>query len=76
MQEVTDPARRAVNPKPKWAVPIELIEWQAAYTQEVLPCACRLRHVSSRVCCLRCLSCRQRDGCNPHGFLGLQLEAC
>lgn len=42
MQEVSDPARRAVNPAPKWAVPIELIEWQAAYTQEVwlccLPC--------------------------------------
>ena len=36
MQEVSDPARRAVNPNPKWAVPIELIEWQAAYTQEVL----------------------------------------
>ena len=35
MQEVTDPARRAVNPSPKWAVPIELIEWQASYTQEV-----------------------------------------
>ena len=33
MQSVEDPARREVNPNPKWEVPIELIEWQCSYTQ-------------------------------------------
>lgn len=34
MQSVDDPARREVNPNPKWEVPIELIEWQCSYTQK------------------------------------------
>lgn len=33
MQAAADPARRADNPKPKWAVPQQLIEFQPAYTQ-------------------------------------------
>ena len=30
-QPADDPARRAHNDRPKWAVPVELIEWQPAY---------------------------------------------
>lgn len=32
-QPVDDPGRLADNPHPKWEVPLELIEWQPAYTQ-------------------------------------------
>ena len=35
MQSVDDPARKETNPNPKWAVPTEVIEWQASYTQQV-----------------------------------------
>jgi hypothetical protein len=34
MQSINDPDRQLVNPNPKWPVPIELIEWQPAYTQK------------------------------------------
>ena len=34
MQSVEDPVRKETNPNPKWEVPFELIEWQAAYTQK------------------------------------------
>lgn len=33
MQEVDDLARKETNAQPKWAVPVEVIEWQPAYTQ-------------------------------------------
>ena len=33
MQPVTDASRFKVNPIPKWAVPLELIEWQPVYHQ-------------------------------------------
>ena len=35
MQSVEDPGRLVHNPKPKWEVPLELIEWQPSYTQRV-----------------------------------------
>ncbi len=35
MQAVDDPDRRAYNTNPKWPVPLEFIEWQPSYTQEV-----------------------------------------
>lgn len=34
MQAVGDPERLATNPKPKWEVPIEVIEWQPSYVQK------------------------------------------
>ncbi|KAK9807648.1 hypothetical protein WJX72_005276 [[Myrmecia] bisecta] len=34
MQAVNEPERLATNPRPKWPVPFELIEWQPAYTQQ------------------------------------------
>ncbi|CAG9464295.1 unnamed protein product [Pedinophyceae sp. YPF-701] len=33
MQPVSDPERRRANPRPKWEVPLELIEWQPGYAQ-------------------------------------------
>ncbi len=33
MQAVDDPGRFAHNPRPKWEVPLELIEFQPSYTQ-------------------------------------------
>ena len=33
MQPVSDTSRFKVNPLPKWAVPLELIEWQPVYHQ-------------------------------------------
>ena len=33
MQSVSDKARALTNPNPKWAVPIEAIEWQPSYSQ-------------------------------------------
>eukprot|EP00798_Chlamydomonas_sp_ICE-L_P002827 gene2827-4976_t len=35
-QATDDPARKEVNPEPKWDVPIELIEWQPVYHQDGL----------------------------------------
>lgn len=35
MQSVEDPERLVNNPHPKWEVPIEVIEWQPSYTQQV-----------------------------------------
>ena len=35
MQVVNDPDRKAYNTNPKWPVPLEFIEWQPSYTQEV-----------------------------------------
>ena len=35
MQAVEDPGRLVHNPKPKWEVPLEPIEWQPSYTQKV-----------------------------------------
>ncbi len=40
MQSVEDPDRRANNPNPKWEVPIDVIEWQPSYTQEVCATTC------------------------------------
>ena len=36
MQSVEDRARRENNPNPKWEVPIDVIEWQPSYTQQVV----------------------------------------
>jgi hypothetical protein len=36
MQSVEDRARRDNNPNPKWEVPIDVIEWQPSYTQQVV----------------------------------------
>lgn len=33
MQAVGDPERLKTNPRPKWAVPEEVIEWQPSYVQ-------------------------------------------
>lgn len=33
MQAVADPARLKTNPRPKWPVPEEVIEWQPSYVQ-------------------------------------------
>ena len=35
MQAVDDPKRKHDNTNPKWAVPLEFIEWQPSYTQQV-----------------------------------------
>ena len=35
MQRIDDPDRKAYNTNPKWEVPLEFIEWQPSYTQEV-----------------------------------------
>jgi hypothetical protein len=33
MQPVEDPERLKTNPRPKWPVPEEVIEWQPSYVQ-------------------------------------------
>ena len=40
MQSVEDHERRKNNPHPKWEVPIEVIEWQPSYTQQVCSTIC------------------------------------
>lgn len=35
MQAVDDPMRTQFNKLPRWAVPLEMIEWQPSYTQAV-----------------------------------------
>ena len=37
MQAVADPARLKTNPRPKWPVPEEVIEWQPSYVQKGAP---------------------------------------
>ena len=35
MQAVDHPERARYNRNPKWEVPLELIEWQPSFTQQV-----------------------------------------
>ena len=37
MQPVDDPERLKTNPRPKWPVPEEVIEWQPSYVQRGEP---------------------------------------
>ena len=36
MQAVDHPERARYNRNPKWEVPLELIEWQPSFTQQVI----------------------------------------
>lgn len=54
MQSTSEPARLENNPNPKWDVPMEVIEWQPAYTQKVSHCICLRMHSV----CLSVYNCR------------------
>jgi hypothetical protein len=62
---VDHPERRRDNPNPKWAVPVQLIEFQPAYAQRGGPPACRTPFFQSLACFL----------CRPALLPSVQQEA-